>query len=144
MGRKLGFDPERAVERATRLFWSKGYEAASLKDLLRAMEIGESSLYHFVGGKRNLYQECLKHYNQSVTGKRLRALESEVAIGKALRAFLGVIFKDLSQRANPKGCLMTNSLSRDVLQDPALKRYVFEQMDALRSEERRVGKECRL
>lgn len=130
MGRRLGFDPERALDRATRLFWSKGYAAASLKDLLHAMEIGESSLYHFVDGKKELYQECLKHYNQSVTTRRFRALQSEPAIGRALRAFFEVIFTDLSQRENPRGCLMTNSLSQEVLQDPTLKRYVFGQMDA--------------
>lgn len=129
MGRKLGFDPHRAVDRATRLFWSKGYAATSLKDLLQTMEIGESSLYHFVSGKKSLYQECLRHYNQSVTGRRFHALESEVAIGKALRAFFEVIFTDLSQRDSPTGCLMTNSLSEDVLRDASLKRYVFGQMD---------------
>ena len=43
MGRKLEFNYERAVERATRVFWAKGYSAASMRDLLKAMGIGEGS-----------------------------------------------------------------------------------------------------
>ena len=40
MGRKLEFDYDRALERATRVFWAKGYVGASMRDLLKAMGVG--------------------------------------------------------------------------------------------------------
>src|SRR5512135_3236973 len=84
MGRKLEFNYERAVERATRVFWAKGYSAASMRDLLKAMGIGEGSFYHLFGSKNRLYLECLKHYNDTVTRQRLAALEAEPSVRKGL------------------------------------------------------------
>ena len=65
MGRKLEFNLDRALAGATRVFWAKGYVSASMRDLLKAMGIGESSFYHQFGSKKNLYLQCLKHVKQA-------------------------------------------------------------------------------
>ncbi len=80
MGRKLEFNCERAVERAMGVFWAKGYSAASMRDLLKAMRIGEGSFYHLFGSKNRLYLECLRQYNETVTRRRLALLEAEPSV----------------------------------------------------------------
>jgi TetR/AcrR family transcriptional repressor of nem operon len=45
MARPREFDIDEALERAMNVFWSKGYEGASLQDLLDAMNIARGSLY---------------------------------------------------------------------------------------------------
>ena len=49
------FDREIALERATGIFWAKGYASTSTEDLLAAMGIGRQSLYNAFGDKRALY-----------------------------------------------------------------------------------------
>ncbi len=120
MGRKLEFNYERAVERATRVFWAKGSSAASMRDLLKAMGIGEGSFYHLFGSKNRLYLECLRLYNETVTRQRLDALDAEPSVGKALRAFFTGLIEDLDNPKKPHVCLMARSLSSDVLDEAEL------------------------
>ena len=120
MGRKLEFNYERAVERATKVFWSKGYSAASMRDLLKAMGIGEGSFYHLFGSKNRLYLECLKQYNETVTRRRLEALNAEPSVRKAVRGFFRGLIDDLDNPKKPHVCLMARSLSSDVLDEAEL------------------------
>ena len=120
MGRKLEFNYERAVQRATKVFWAKGYSAASMRDLLSAMEIGEGSFYHLFGSKNRLYLECLRHYNDTVTRRRLEALEAEPSARKGLRDFFRGLMDDLENPRRPYVCLMSRSLSSDVLEEADL------------------------
>lgn len=120
MGRKLEFNYERAIERATAVFWAKGYSAASMRDLLKAMGIGEGSFYHLFGSKDRLYLECLNHYNETVTTKRLQALDAEPSVRKGFRDFFRGLLDDLNNPRRPYVCLMSRSLSSDVMDEAAL------------------------
>ncbi|HTL59910.1 MAG TPA: TetR/AcrR family transcriptional regulator [Candidatus Limnocylindrales bacterium] len=124
MGRKLEFNYERAIERATGVFWAKGYSASSMRDLLKAMGIGEGSFYHLFGSKNRLYLECLRHYNATVTRRRLALLEAEPSIRKGLRDFFRGLVDDLDNPKRPHVCLMARSLSSDVLDEADLASYV--------------------
>lgn len=70
MARTLEFNDTATLERATRRFWKTGYATTSLHDLLEAMGIGESSFYNTLKGRKNVYLECLKHYNATVNRRR--------------------------------------------------------------------------
>src|SRR5204863_9862279 len=117
MGRKMEFRYERAVDRATGVFWAKGYTAASMRDLLKAMGIGEGSFYHLFGSKNRLYLECLRHYNDTVIRRRLALLEAEPSVRKGFRSFFKGLIDDLDNPRRPHVCLMSRSLSSDVLDE---------------------------
>ena len=55
MGRPREFDVDKALDRAMGVFWQKGYEGASLQDLLHAMEIARGSLYKAFEDKHSIY-----------------------------------------------------------------------------------------
>lgn len=124
MGRKLEFNYQRALEEATRVFWAKGYSSASMRDLLKAMGIGEGSFYHLFGSKNQLYLQCLKHYNDTVTRRWLVALETEPSVRKGIRNFFQGFLAILEDPKTPHVCLMARSLSSDVLADKQLESYV--------------------
>lgn len=69
MPRQKAFVREEALERAMDLFWSKGYEATSLQELVEHMGIGRSSLYDTFGSKHELWAEALGLY-----GRRMEEL----------------------------------------------------------------------
>ena len=128
MGRKLEFDLERALEAATRVFWAKGYVSASMRDLLKAMRIGEGSFYHLFGSKKRLYLECLKHYNGVVMKRRVEALLAESSVRRGVRAFFRGLLDELDDPRTPRVCLMAQSLSAEVMAESGLDSYVMDQM----------------
>ncbi len=131
MGRQRTFDIDRAVARATRLFWARGYGATSLRELLRALGIGESSFYHAFGSKRALYRRCLEHYNETVTRRRWEALAGEASVRRGVRRYFEVVLQDLSDPRTPNVCLMAGSLSAEVLKLEELGDYVRTEMTRL-------------
>lgn len=130
MPRKIEFDYDEAVDRATHLFWRKGYSSTSLRDLLRAMGIGEGSFYNTVKSKKHLYLECLKHYNDTVSRKRLNTLLSKDLAKEGVRAFFKAVLDELDDPKTPRVCLLAGSLSGDVLEERELRKSVLADMKA--------------
>ena len=62
------------LAQALHVFWSKGYEGASLTDLTEAMGITRPSLYAAFGNKESLFRKALDLYEH----------EKMAYIGKAL------------------------------------------------------------
>ena len=59
-GRPREFDVDQALTAALRVFWSKGYEGASMTDLTDAMGITRPSLYAAFGNKEALFRKALQ------------------------------------------------------------------------------------
>jgi len=131
VGRPREFDRAKAIERATRLFWAKGYSNASVRDLMKVMRIGEGSFYNDLVSKKSLYLECLRHYNDTVTRRRWEALIAEASIKRGVRRFFEAVLDDLDDPKTPNVCLMAGSLSAEVLSARDLARYVTTEMQTL-------------
>lgn len=63
-GRPLEFCIETALDAATGVFASKGFEAASLNDLCTAMGINRPSLYLHFGNKEALYLKSVERFSR--------------------------------------------------------------------------------
>ena len=124
MGRGIEFDYDKAIDRATRVFWKTGYSNTSLRDLLRAMKIGEGSFYNTVKSKKNLYLECLKHYRATVINERHTALFSQKSAKLGVRALFKTVLDQMDDPRRPGLCLLAGSLSRDVLDEKDLREYI--------------------
>lgn len=62
MARNVEFNEAEAIQKAMEVFWEKGYNGASLRDLTEAMKINSSSLYNTIGDKQELFVRCVQHY----------------------------------------------------------------------------------
>jgi len=111
MARHKEFDRDEALHKAMEVFWSRGYEAASIQDLVRHMGINRQSLYDTFGDKHALYLQALDRYGQ-VEGRRLiELLERPGSVKKSLRQLFGeVVERALSDRER-RGCFMGNATS---------------------------------
>lgn len=87
-GRPRAFDRTAALDRATRLFWEKGFEATSVADLTQAMGIGAPSLYAAFGSKEALYVEALGHYRDSNEHFVWAGFQSAPTARQAVRSLL--------------------------------------------------------
>ena len=62
MARTKAFDHDFVVDKAIQVFWSKGYEATSIQDLVDAMGINRGSIYDTFGDKSGLFQTTITRY----------------------------------------------------------------------------------
>lgn len=128
MARALEFDYANALERGTRAFWRSGYANTSLRDLLKAMGIGEGSFYNTMKSKKNAYLECLKHYDATVNLRRAQAFSSAPTAALGARALFRSILECLDDPDSPRVCLMAGALTPDVLDEPELRAYLRNQV----------------
>ncbi len=103
-GRPREFCTEMALAAALRVFWSKGYEGASLADLTEAMGITRPSLYAAFGNKEALFHKALDLYEAEKLEYTRVALEQSTARGVAEHFMRGALAMQTSQ-CDPKGCL---------------------------------------
>jgi AcrR family transcriptional regulator len=104
-GRPRAFDVEKALDRALRVFWHKGYEGASLSDLTRAMGINRPSLYAAYGDKAALFRRVLDRYAEGPAAFATDALNKPTTREVARHLLFGGIDLVADPR-NPKGCLL--------------------------------------
>src|SRR6266403_3641759 len=117
MARPREFDREEALERATGVFWAKGYASTSTDDLLTAMGIGRQSLYNAFQDKRALYLEALERYQRTTIAghlQRLNGTASPIAGVQAL--LLGLISSKDDIRA--LGCMGVGAICEFGSTDP--------------------------
>jgi TetR/AcrR family transcriptional repressor of nem operon len=100
-----------------RVFWSRGYEATSIQQLVARMGIQRGSLYDTFGDKRRLFFATIERYDQLVTAKLLAALDEPASGTEAIRGFFRLKVELALQPGRPRGCLVTNSAAELVSRD---------------------------
>lgn len=115
MGRPRTFDLDEALLAAVNVFWAKGYDGASLKDLTKAMGISGPSLYAAFGDKRELYLQAIDRYANIDGCEPVVVFETEADITKAVHGFLeSVIMYSTSHESGTKGCFLASCVSTSV------------------------------
>jgi TetR/AcrR family transcriptional repressor of nem operon len=111
MARHKEFDRDEALQKAMEVFWVRGYEAASINDLVKRMGINRQSLYDTFGDKHALYLQALDRYREVEGRKMFELLERPGSVKKALRQlFQGVVEGSLCD-GQRRGCFIGNAMS---------------------------------
>jgi TetR/AcrR family transcriptional repressor of nem operon len=109
VGRPRLFDREAALDRAMDVFWSQGYAATSIQDLVARMGIQRGSLYATFGDKRTLFLAALERYRRVVAGELFEVLEAPGSGLEAIRRFFRLRVESALDHRRPPGCLVTGS-----------------------------------
>jgi AcrR family transcriptional regulator len=107
-GRPRAFDYDVALDSALKVFWSKGYEGASLSDLTKAMGINRPSLYAAFGDKETLFRRAMQRY---VSEQDVYITESlnEPTTKRVAERLLANVIDAITRPHNPHGCLLVHS-----------------------------------
>lgn len=103
------FNREEVLDKAMQAFWSRGYEATSMQDLVERTGINRGSLYATYGDKRALFLAALRMYDDRMCRKRLAALEASSPPRVAVRRLLQAFAELPSGRGDNRGCFLTNT-----------------------------------
>ncbi len=105
-GRPRSFDERDALEKATQVFWSKGYDGVTIDDLVAGMGVGRPSLYSVFGDKRTLFLRVLKAYAETKAAPAAKALLSPRTLHDSLAAFLRNAVETATEEGSAPGCLL--------------------------------------
>jgi len=105
-GRPRGFDELQALDKATQVFWSKGYDGVTIDDLVEGMGVGRPSLYAVFGDKRTLFLRVLRAYAKKKGARAAKALLSPQTLRASLASFLRHAVESATEKGSARGCLL--------------------------------------
>jgi TetR/AcrR family transcriptional regulator, transcriptional repressor for nem operon len=111
MARHKEFDRNEALHRAMEVFWSRGYEATSVGDLVEHMGINRQSLYDTFGDKHSLYLQSLDRYREVEGRKVFELLEQPGPVKRALRQLFEGVVECALGGGERRGCFVGNATS---------------------------------
>ncbi|WP_017588603.1 TetR/AcrR family transcriptional regulator [Nocardiopsis ganjiahuensis] len=123
MARTKEFDPDTALLRAMELFWSKGYEATSMADLVEHLGVSRASLYSTFGDKHELYVRAYDRYLEEGVDF-VGELSQPGPVMPVVRSLLTRYAEESAADAARRGCFVVNTAVELSPHDPVLARRV--------------------
>ena len=117
MARPREFDLNEALNQAMQAFWSHGYEATSISDLMDAMDLQKGSIYKAFGDKHSLFIAALEHYLEAVHEFDKEILEKTDSPKQGILKWLNTDLKNVCGQELKRGCLMANALNEKAYTD---------------------------
>src|ERR1700724_308840 len=106
MARPREFDEQAVLDQTTQRFWSKGYEATSMRDLADSTGVTTASLYNAFGDKRALYRIVLDRYVRLACAE---IFDGERPAVGALERYFDALIEEALADTQQKGCFVVNT-----------------------------------
>jgi AcrR family transcriptional regulator len=123
-GRPRTFDPDIALQRATQLFWERGYEGTSLSDLSEAMGIASASIYACFGSKADLFRQVMQRYGTTYGGAPKLALEEHPSARAAIHAMLRATADQITRSDAPHYCMLILAAPTGAVENHAVREFL--------------------
>ncbi len=117
------FDVNDALRKAGETFWSQGYEATSINDLLKSMGIQKGSFYDTYRSKKELYLRSLEQYVETRT-QQFSKLAEGLPPKDALRVLIEAIHEECIGSQGHRGCMLLNCALELAHSDTGIQRVV--------------------
>ncbi len=125
MARPREFEESAVLDAAMECFWSRGYEATSMRDLVDRTGITGASLYNAFGDKRAIYQRALDRYVEGSVAARLARCEEFPSLDAIATFFDDIVSRSVEDPAR-KGCMLVNAALDVAPHDDEFQRVVAE------------------
>jgi TetR/AcrR family transcriptional regulator, transcriptional repressor for nem operon len=119
------------------VFWTRGYHATSLPDLLEATKLSRGSLYAAFGDKRELFLRALDRYTDGALARLDAELDSHTSPLASIRGCVDGYVDRTSGAKGKRGCLLVATAMELAAHDVEVNRRIrrfFAAMEARLSE----------
>ena len=133
MARPREFDTATALNGAMDVFWAKGYDGASLPDLLAGMGITRGSLYKAFTDKKTLFLTILEHYEARQVSRAVDLLTDGTMPDGADR--IRAMFRNVVaavQGGDRRGCLLCTAAAGPANEDANISASVARLLDRMK------------
>jgi TetR/AcrR family transcriptional repressor of nem operon len=117
MAWEKSFDENEAIGKAMKVFWEKGFEQASMADLIAGTGITCGSLYNAFGCKKQLFVKALRKYDKENRRALLAELEAIDDPPRAIAALFDALVAETVADLDKKGCFLVNTASELMMHD---------------------------
>ena len=111
MARQKEFNQDEVLHKAMEVFWTRGYEGASVQDLVKHMGINRQSIYDTFGDKHSLFLQSLDRYREIQSRKVFAVLERPGSVKENLRQLFEEAIRSALSTEGKRGCFVGNSMS---------------------------------
>ncbi|MCI4663510.1 MAG: TetR/AcrR family transcriptional regulator [Neomegalonema sp.] len=132
MARPPSFDRDQALADACDLFWRKGYNATSVKDLEDALGLKAGSIYGAFGNKEALYAEALALYDAAQIARFKKAMAAAPSPLAGVAAYVRSIGEKFGGDT-PRACMIVKTLLEAPETAKSLQTDARERLDHVRS-----------
>lgn len=128
MARPREFDEQDVIAKATHLFWRRGYNATSVRDLGAELRLKQSSLYRTFNDKHTLFLRTLDHYRATESAQ---AEEQLSAPGPSLEILREWLIWMISHETG-RGCFVVNTAAELGTTDPEVRQRTEDAFEVTR------------
>jgi TetR/AcrR family transcriptional regulator, transcriptional repressor for nem operon len=132
MARKREFVPEALLESAMWLFWQKGYEGTSLRDIVEHSGVNQFGIYQLYTDKHGLFLAVLDRYRDHIVSSVFGVVEQPEASLEAIHAYFQALVQAHSIIMPALGCLMANTIAEGAERDEEVRQRTRQHIERLR------------
>ena len=133
MARPRQFNPDELLKVAMLVFWEKGYEATSIRDIVARSGVNQFGIYSLYGDKTGLFLAVLDRYRDTIVEGVFGVVERPDAGLEAIRNYFANLIEAHSVTFRAMGCLMTNSIADGAADDAAIRERTRLHFERLRT-----------
>ena len=137
----MKYDHDEIIEKATTLFWQRGFQAAGMRDIQQALDMRPGSIYARFQSKEGLFKLVVEQYAQNSEKRLKQVAEAESPLG-ALYHFFETALTGPNEQRYMRQCLLVKSIAELELIGDIAKKAVLESMQTLKAGFRDIIEAC--
>ncbi|MCK8120442.1 MULTISPECIES: TetR/AcrR family transcriptional regulator [Alteromonadales] len=110
MAKTAKFDRQEVIDKATNLYWKKGFHATSMRNLQDEIDMRPGSIYSAFGSKDGLFKEALRNYTDIGLAQMQSLAEQNKSPIDTLKAFVKALVIDTQTDAPNGMCMLSKTL----------------------------------
>ncbi|WP_317918268.1 TetR/AcrR family transcriptional regulator [Vibrio sp. MACH09] len=118
MVNKIKFNRDDVIAKATNLYWEKGFNGTSMRNLQDTIDLRPGSIYSAFGSKEELFKQSLSHYAELGQRQLSLCLQDTDSIIEGLMLFTQRLVVN-SQKESPNGMCMLQKTVAELTDDQA-------------------------